>query len=63
MIGSVIASADQSTKDSNYEDFLTFLKKQNAKDVSKMPEELMMNHMFVNMYARSSRMIFLADGC
>lgn len=53
MITDALASADENPKDTDQEDFLTFLKKQNEKDGKRITEVDMMNHMFVNLLAGS----------
>ncbi|KAL2059856.1 hypothetical protein VTL71DRAFT_10011 [Oculimacula yallundae] len=53
MIKDALRVADGSKGTTESEDFLTFLKKQNKKDETKMSERDMVNHMFVNLLAGS----------
>jgi hypothetical protein len=49
MITESLASSDIRSQNASCEDFVTFMKKQNAKDPAKMTDESMTNHMFVNL--------------
>jgi hypothetical protein len=49
MIKTALSSEDSGKKESEHEDFVTFLRKQADKGIEKMSERDLMNHMFVNL--------------
>ncbi|KUJ21456.1 putative cytochrome P450 pisatin demethylase [Mollisia scopiformis] len=53
MIKDALASNAKDGAESTREDFITFMRKQNEKDPERMSEDVMINHMFVNLLAGS----------
>lgn len=49
MIQDQLVSNTEAGHSSTREDFVTFMKKQHAKDPERMSESTMTNHMFVNL--------------